>query len=281
MPNSVSAGTLSGMAFTGRRRRYAGAGDRLGFAGLTERRRAPAGPPEKQSRGKGKTRKKPRRLPCTFHGAALASVGRRAGSCLIPAMHGLRADKTYRKWNDPNRRAATFGEASPKNHRADDAFDRKIAVTRRSERNGVRHEPATRASRRADCECGRGIAGPAAASRRARGGQLFVGCGKRRRRRPCNSLRPAARADSRAGEACRVVLRRGSRGAACPAARDRPPRQPRPRRSRRPVPRNPARAAERRGQACRSLCPDRAGAWAPGAGDPRPAGRRPGGAGVA
>jgi hypothetical protein len=32
-------------------------------------------------------------------------------------MHGLRAEKTYCKQSDPNRRTAAFGEASPKNHR--------------------------------------------------------------------------------------------------------------------------------------------------------------------
>jgi len=65
--------------------RLAGAGDRLGFAGLAERRRGPRGPAKGHRQCKSEGRKRPLRLPCIFHGSALASASRSAGRCFIPA----------------------------------------------------------------------------------------------------------------------------------------------------------------------------------------------------
>jgi hypothetical protein len=48
---------------------------------------------------------------------------------------GSERKKTYRKQSEPNHPTVVFGEASPNNHRAGDIFDRKISVTRQSERS--------------------------------------------------------------------------------------------------------------------------------------------------
>jgi hypothetical protein len=48
---------------------------------------------------------------------------------------GRERKKTYSKWSGPNHLTADFGEASLENHRTGDVFDRRIGVTRQSERS--------------------------------------------------------------------------------------------------------------------------------------------------